>query len=72
MRPCRQRWRSCDARLPGSMIFDLPMRASGYYHDMTRTWSLGYATDEVTQAWEQCKTTPRPSGGWSGGGQAWR
>jgi Xaa-Pro aminopeptidase len=40
-----------------SIIFDIfPMRASGYFHDMTRTWSLGYATDEVMQAWEQCKT----------------
>lgn len=44
-------------RLGQSIIFDIfPMRASGYYHDMTRTWSLGYATDEVMQAWEQCKT----------------
>ena len=44
-------------RLGQSIIFDIfPMRASGYFHDMTRTWSLGYATDEVMQAWEQCKT----------------
>lgn len=39
-----------------SIIFDIfPRVPSGYYHDMTRTWSLGYATDEVQQAWVQCK-----------------
>jgi Xaa-Pro aminopeptidase len=43
-------------RLGQSIIFDIfPMRPSGYFHDMTRTWSLGYATDEVLQAYEQCK-----------------
>lgn len=39
-----------------SIIFDIfPRVPSGYYHDMTRTWSFGYATDEVQQAWDECK-----------------
>lgn len=43
-------------RLGQSIVFDIfPIRSSGYFHDMTRTWSLGYATDEVMQAWEQTK-----------------
>ena len=43
-------------RLGQSIVFDIfPMRASGYFHDMTRTWSLGYATDEVLRAWEETK-----------------
>lgn len=43
-------------RLGRSIVFDIfPMRPSGYFHDMTRTWSLGYATDEVLAAWEECK-----------------
>lgn len=43
-------------RLGQSIIFDIfPARPSGYVHDMTRTWSLGYATDEVLLAWEECK-----------------
>lgn len=43
-------------RLGQSIIFDIfPMVASGYVHDMTRTWSLGYATDEVLLAYEQTK-----------------
>lgn len=43
-------------RLGRSIVFDIfPQRASGYFHDMTRTWSLGYATDEVLLAWEQTK-----------------
>lgn len=38
------------------IVFDIfPKTASGYYHDMTRTWSLGYATDEVQELWRQCK-----------------
>lgn len=41
-------------RLGQSIIFDVfPMMQSGYVHDLTRTWSLGYATDEVLQAYEQ-------------------
>ncbi len=43
-------------RLGRSIIFDIfPQLPSGYFHDMTRTWSLGYATDEVQQAWDQTK-----------------
>lgn len=43
-------------RLGQSIVFDFyPTVESGYYHDMTRTWSLGYATDEVVQAWEETK-----------------
>lgn len=43
-------------RLGQSIIFDFfPRIESGYFHDITRTWSLGYATDEVQEAWEQCK-----------------
>lgn len=39
-----------------SIVFDIfPTVRSGYFHDMTRTWSLGYATDEVQQAWDQVK-----------------
>ena len=43
-------------RLGQSIIFDFfPTVESGYYHDVTRTWSLGYATDEVQQAYDECK-----------------
>ncbi len=43
-------------RLGQSIVFDFyPTVTSGYYHDITRTWSLGYATDEVLSAWEQVK-----------------
>ncbi|GIV77166.1 Xaa-Pro peptidase family protein [Litorilinea aerophila] len=43
-------------RLGQSIVFDFfPVTASGYFHDITRTWSLGYATDEVWEAWAQCK-----------------
>lgn len=43
-------------RLGQSIIFDFfPQIESGYFHDITRTWSLGYATDEVQEAWDQCK-----------------
>lgn len=43
-------------RLGQSIIFDFfPQMSGGYYHDMTRTWCLGYAPDEVTEAWEQTK-----------------
>ena len=49
-----------DAEMPlklgQSIILDIfPQMGSGYYHDMTRTWSLGYATDEVQEAWDQTK-----------------
>ncbi len=44
-------------RLGQAIIFDIfPKGASGYFYDMTRTWSLGYATDPVWEAWEQTKT----------------
>lgn len=44
-------------RLGQSIVFDFyPTVNTGYYHDVTRTWSLGYATDEVLAAWEACKT----------------
>lgn len=43
-------------QLGQSIIFDIfPRMGSGYYHDMTRTWCLGYATDEVYAAYEQVK-----------------
>jgi Xaa-Pro aminopeptidase len=43
-------------RLGQSIVFDIfPTLPSGYFHDMTRTWSLGYATDEVQMAWDQTK-----------------
>jgi Xaa-Pro aminopeptidase len=43
-------------RLGQSIIYDFfPLVASGYCHDVTRTWSLGYATDEVQGTWDECK-----------------
>jgi Xaa-Pro aminopeptidase len=43
-------------RLGQSIVFDIfPIVPSGYFHDMTRTWSLGYATEEVQEAWTQTK-----------------
>ncbi|MFO7632520.1 MAG: Xaa-Pro peptidase family protein [Caldilinea sp.] len=43
-------------RLGQAIVFDIfPRIESGYYHDMTRTWSLGYATDELYAAYEQVK-----------------
>ena len=43
-------------QLGKSIIFDIfPRGGNGYFHDLTRTWSLGYATDEVQEAWDQCK-----------------
>lgn len=43
-------------RLGQSIIFDIfPRGESGYYHDLTRTWSLGYATEEVQAAYDQCR-----------------
>lgn len=41
---------------PGqSIVFDLfPQEiGGGYFHDVTRTWSLGYATPEVEEAYRQ-------------------
>jgi len=43
-------------RLGHTIIFDIfPQNANGYYHDMTRTWCLGYAPDDVQAAWDQTK-----------------
>ncbi len=43
-------------RLGQSIIFDIfPQVESNYFHDLTRTFSLGYATDEVQEAWNQTK-----------------
>ncbi len=36
-----------------SIVFDLfPREPRGYYHDMTRTWCIGYAPDEVRAAYD--------------------
>lgn len=43
-------------RLGQSIVFDIfPQVESDYFHDLTRTWSPGYATDDVLEAWEQTK-----------------
>lgn len=43
-------------RLGHTIIFDIfPKNANGYYHDMTRTWCLGYAPDDVQEAWDHTK-----------------
>ena len=38
-----------------AIVFDLFPRelGGGYFHDMTRTWSIGYATPEVRQAYDE-------------------
>ena len=49
---------SADApiRLGHTIVFDIfPQTANSYYHDMTRTWCLGYAPDDVQQAWDEVK-----------------
>ncbi len=42
-------------RLGQSIVFDIfPCEAGGgYFYDFTRTWSLGYAADEVLRLYEQ-------------------
>ena len=42
-------------RLGQTIVFDIyPCEAGGgYYHDLTRTWCLGYAPDEALQLYEQ-------------------
>lgn len=42
-------------RLGQSIVFDLFPReiGGGYHHDMTRTWCIGYAPDNVRQAYDQ-------------------
>jgi Xaa-Pro aminopeptidase len=43
-------------RLGQTLVLDIfPRGAGGYFHDLTRTWCLGYAPDEVQEAWDQCK-----------------
>ncbi len=43
-------------RLGQAIVFDIfPRIESSYFHDMTRTWSLGYATDELLAAYVQVK-----------------
>lgn len=40
-------------QLGKSLIYDIfPRRPGGYYHDMTRTWCLGYAPEEVQRAYD--------------------
>lgn len=45
-------------RLGEAIVFDLfPHEiGGGYHHDMTRTWSIGYARDDVREAYEQVMT----------------
>jgi Xaa-Pro aminopeptidase len=45
-------------RLGQSIVFDIfPCEAGGgYFYDFTRTWSLGYATDEALSLYEQVFT----------------
>ena len=47
-----------ELELGKSIIFDFFPRpvGGGYFHDMTRTWSLGYATDDVQAAYDDVKT----------------
>lgn len=44
-----------ELRLGQAIVFDLFPRevGGGYFHDCTRTWSLGYATPEVQEAYNQ-------------------
>lgn len=40
-------------KLGQTIVFDLfPRDESGYFHDMTRTWCLGYASPEVQEAFD--------------------
>ncbi len=40
-------------RLGATIVFDLfPREPGGYFHDMTRTWCLGYAPPEVQAAYD--------------------
>ncbi len=45
-------------RLGKTIVFDIfPCEAGGgYYYDFTRTWSLGYASDEAQQLYQQVKS----------------
>jgi len=44
-----------ELRTGQSIIFDLFPReiGGGYFHDVTRTWSIGHASEQVQQAYEQ-------------------
>lgn len=43
-------------KLGEPIVFDFfPMTDNGYFHDVTRTWCLGYAPPEVQQIWDECK-----------------
>jgi Xaa-Pro aminopeptidase len=47
---------SAPLRLGEPIVFDFfPMTSNGYFHDVTRTWCLGYAPAEVQEVWDQCK-----------------
>lgn len=47
---------SAPLRLGEPIIFDFfPFTNKGYFHDVTRTWCLGYAPPAVQEAWDQCK-----------------
>jgi Xaa-Pro aminopeptidase len=48
-------------RLGQTIVFDIfPCEAGGgYFYDFTRTWSLGYATDEVQAAYEDVQEVYR-------------
>ena len=45
-------------QLGKAIVFDLFPRDmhNGYFHDMTRTWSIGYATPEVQKAYDEVHT----------------
>lgn len=45
-------------KLGQAIVFDLFPReiGGGYHHDMTRTWSIGYAAPEVREAYDQVMT----------------
>lgn len=47
---------SAPLRLGEPIVFDFfPMTGKGYFHDVTRTWCLGYAPADVQEVWDQCK-----------------
>jgi Xaa-Pro aminopeptidase len=49
-------------RLGQTIIFDLfPREPGGYFHDVTRTWCIGHATQEVQAAYEAVREAHRRS-----------
>lgn len=50
---------SAPLRLGQSIIFDIYPRdiATGYFHDMTRTFALGYAPDDLRKLYDDVRTT---------------